>query len=468
MDGFLLGVASFLLVLIPLVVIHEFGHFIAAKLVGITVLEFGIGFPPRAAVLFRRGETIYTLNWLPIGGFVRPFGEDMVSPKSEEHLTGDRKELAERGVTNPKSVQQASPWERLLFFIAGPGINFIAALVLFVVIALVGQPFARADVAVYDILPGSPADEAGLQQGDIILSANGEAFNSALEFNDWIASNTGETVTLEIQRGDERFSVSLKADAAVATGVERAYITNVEEDMPAYEAGLMPEDLIVAVDGEPITSIVQLQRYTQDHEGEEIAVTVLRGSEELVIPVTPRKDSAGVSRMGISIAGLQPAAIGLTAVNRDTQTFTRALPVGEALRTGFDQFIDTFELLYQFVRDLISGDIAPSAARPVSVIGIGQLGGPVLEQSLDENAAYPIITFAAIISISLAITNLLPIPGLDGGRILFVIIELIRGKPMEPEREGVIHFIGLLLLLGIIAITVINDIVNPIDIGSLR
>ena len=238
--------------------------------------------------------------------------------------------------------------------------------------------------------------------------------------------------------------------------------------MPAYEAGLMPEDLIVAVDGEPITSIVQLQRYTQDHEGEEIAVTVLRGSEELVIPVTPRKDSAGVSRMGISIAGLQPAAIGLTAVNRDTQTFTRALPVGEALRTGFDQFIDTFELLYQFVRDLISGDIAPSAARPVSVIGIGQLGGPVLEQSLDENAAYPIITFAAIISISLAITNLLPIPGLDGGRILFVIIELIRGKPMEPEREGVIHFIGLLLLLGIIAITVINDIVNPIDIGSLR
>lgn len=173
-------------------------------------------------------------------------------------------------------------------------------------------------------------------------------------------------------------------------------------------------------------------------------------------------------RIGIEIAGLKPAAIGLTAVNRDTETYTRAQPVGEALKTGVNLFTSTFELLYDFVRDLFAGDIAPSAARPVSVIGIGQLGGPVLEQSLDENAAYPIVTFAAIISISLALTNLLPIPGLDGGRILFVIIELIRGKPMAPEREGLIHFIGLLLLLGVIVFTVINDIINPIDIGSLK
>ena len=468
MDSFLLGVASFMLVLIPLVIIHEFGHFIAAKLSGITVLEFGIGFPPRAAVFFRKGDTIYTLNWLPIGGFVRPYGEDMVRPKTEEELSGDRKEIEERGIKNAKSVNEAGPWQRMFFMAAGPGINFVTALLLFIVVALVGQPYARADIAVYDIIPGSPAAEAGLQQGDTILTVNGEHLDSAADFNDWIAAHQGEEMTLDVQRGDEQFDVTLTADASESTDGERAYITGLTEGMPAYDAGLQIEDLIVAVDDIQITSIGQLQRYTQDHEGEEIAVTVLRGDEQLTIPVTPRKDSDGVVRIGIEIAGLKPAAIGLTAVNRDTETYTRALPVGEALKTGANQFASTFELLYDFVHDLFTGDIAPSAARPVSPIGIGQLGGPVLEQSLDQNAAYPIVTFAAIISISLALTNLLPIPGLDGGRILFVIIELIRGKPMAPEREGLIHFIGLLLLLGIIAFTVINDIINPIDIGSLK
>jgi regulator of sigma E protease len=122
--------------------------------------------------------------------------------------------------------------------------------------------------------------------------------------------------------------------------------------------------------------------------------------------------------------------------------------------------------MYDFVKELFAGDIEPSAARPVSPVGIGQIGGPVFEQSLDEGEMYPIVMFAALISISLALTNLLPIPGLDGGRILFVIIELIRGKPMEPEREGLIHFIGVMLLLGLIFFTVINDIINPIDLGA--
>src|SRR5512147_281660 len=100
MNSFLLGLASFALVLVPLVIIHEFGHFLAAKLTGITVLEFGIGFPPRAKTLFRKGDTIYTLNWLPIGGFVRPYGEDFVKPKTPDELSADRQEIVERGVKN--------------------------------------------------------------------------------------------------------------------------------------------------------------------------------------------------------------------------------------------------------------------------------------------------------------------------------------------------------------------------------
>ncbi|NLF78541.1 MAG: hypothetical protein GX573_22845, partial [Chloroflexi bacterium] len=208
--------------------------------------------------------------------------------------------------------------------------------------------------------------------------------------------------------------------------------------------------------------------YTQAHENEEIAVTVLRGEDTVVIPIAPIEDSDGVVRMGIQIVPIKPAIIGLTAVNQDAERYTKALPLGEALEVGWDEFASLHTQLYDFVRDLIRGDISASEARPVSPVGIGQIGGPVLEQSLDENAMYPIVFFAALISVALAVTNLLPIPGLDGGRILFVIIELIRGKPMEPEREGLIHFLGIMLLLGIVAITLINDIVNPIDINSMR
>lgn len=467
MTDFLMGVGAFGLVLIPLVIIHEFGHFVAAKLAGITVLEFGLGFPPRAKILFTRGDTIYTLNWLPIGGFVRPYGEDFVRQKTEDELVQDQSEIEERGIKNPKSVFQAGPWERMFFMAAGPGINFLAALVLFIVVGLLGWPYARADVTVYDIVDNSPAAAAGLQQGDIIRELNGESLESADEFNDAIHANVEEPVTLVVERDGETFETTLTASQIEESDVVRVYITGVDPDMPAADV-FEPEDIIISVDGNEIDSIEQLQDYTQEREGEEMEVTFLRGDETLVSTIKPKKTDSGKVMMGIEIVGVKPAIIGLTAVNRDEERYTRALPLGEAIQTGTEEFVEAHRLLVEFVGDLFSGDIEPEAARPVSPIGIGQIGAPFLDQTLDEGAMYPIVLFAAMISIALATTNLLPIPGLDGGRILFVLIELIRGKPMSPEREGLIHFIGLLFLLGLIAITLVNDIVNPIDISGLR
>ncbi len=265
MDNFLLGLASFVLVLVPLVIIHELGHFIGAKLVGITVLEFGIGFPPRARKLFTKGDTLYTLNWLPIGGFVRPYGEDFVRQKSPDELSADRREIEERGIKNPKSVFQASPWERLPFLAGGPVINFVAALLLFIFVALVGQPFARADVTVYDVEPASAAAEAGLQSGDVITAVNGQQVESADAFNRLIAANLDQAVTLQIKRDAATFETTLIATSQTSRTIERVYIDSVERNMPAHDAGFLPEDLIVAVDGIEITSIKQLQDYTQAH-----------------------------------------------------------------------------------------------------------------------------------------------------------------------------------------------------------
>jgi regulator of sigma E protease len=468
MSNFLLGLASFGLVLVPLVIIHEFGHFIAAKLVGITVLEFGIGFPPRAKILFTRNGTMYTLNWLPIGGFVRPYGEDFVRPKAPDELGSDEQEIRERGIKHPKSVFQATPWQRMAFMAAGPGINFLAALLLFIFVALIGQPFARANVTVYDIRPDSPANQAGLQQGDVIVSFNGHSVDSADQFNTLVKDNVGQQVTLVVDRNGQQIETTLVANAVEPTNIERVYVESVQQDMPAYAAGFKPEDLITAVDGNEITSVAQLQDYTKAHNGEAMTVTVQRGTQQIDISVVPKKDTDGVPRIGIGIAGVQPSAIGVTAVNRDETTHTRALGPGAAIKTGADEFVNMQKTMVQFARDVIAGRVALSEARPVSPVGIGQIGAPVFKQSLTEGKMYPIVLFAALISIALGITNLLPIPGLDGGRILFVVIELIRGKPMEPEREGLIHLIGVMLLLGIIFITVINDIVNPINIGSMR
>jgi regulator of sigma E protease len=469
MNNFLLGLASFVLVLVPLVIIHEFGHFIAAKLTGITVLEFGIGFPPRARTLFRKGDTIYTLNWLPIGGFVRPYGEDFVRPKTPEELSMDQEEIRERGIKNPKSVFEATPWQRIFFMVAGPGINFIAALVLFVLVALVGQPFSRADVTVYDIVKGSAADKAGLQAGDVITTFNGQPVESADAFNASLKDHLNDTVSLGVKRGDQPFGTSLVVAGTAEKNVERVYVTSVEDNMPALSAGFKPEDLIVAVDDHiQITSLKQLQDYTKAHDGKTMIVTVLRGQQELQLTVVPKPDSSGTVRIGIGIAPVEPAIIGLVAVNRNEVTYTKALAPVQAVKKGVDEFVNLHIMMYQFVRDVISGSISLSAARPVSPVGIGQIGGPIFEQSLKEGQMYPIVLFAALISVALATTNLLPIPGLDGGRILFVVIELIRGKPMEPEREGMIHFIGVMLLLGIIFLTVINDIINPIHIQTLK
>ncbi len=385
----------------------------------------------------------------------------------EEELAHDQSEIVERGIENPKSVFQASPWERIFFMAAGPGINFIAALVLFIVVALVGQPYGRADVTIYDIDPDSVAASVDLQPEDVIVAVNGETVESASEFNRLIEENVDQPIALVVNRDGELIDMTLAADAASTRNVDRVYILGVREDSPAEAAGFETEDLIVAVDGTDIESVSQLQSITRAHEGQEMVVTVLRGAERLELPVTPTNDGEAV-RMGINITAAEQAAIGVVAVNRDEETYTRALPLGEALTTGVDEFVRMHRLMGEFVVDVINGDIGAEGARPVSPVGIGQIGGPIVDQSLDEGEIYPIVLFAALISISLAITNLLPIPGLDGGRILFVIIELVRGKPMEPEREGMIHFIGVMLLLGLILFTVVNDIVNPIDLNGLR
>jgi regulator of sigma E protease len=352
-SSFLWSIGGFFIVLTPIILVHELGHFFAARLSNIKVDEFGLGFPPRAVKLAERNGTIYSLNWIPLGGFVRPAGED--DPMVPGGLAG------------------ASKRARLFVLSAGAGANFLMAFVVFWIAFMIGVPA----VAISDVVPDSPAAVAGFQAEDVFLEVEGVPAESSGVIADIMRSKAGEPVEVLVARGD---------GTALLTVVPR-----------------------------------ELDQYNPAEEG--------------------------------------PIGVGLMA-DPDGRRITRG--PGEAL---VDSATSMWEIVYLTVRVpamLINGEISPSEARPVSVVGISQIAGQAAEVSVTNSNLFPILNMVAFISVALGFTNLLPIPALDGGRILFILIEAVRGRRIEPEREGMVHVVGMLVLLGLMALLIVQDIVNPI------
>ena len=348
-------IGAFILVLTPIILVHELGHFVAARLSGIRVEEFGIGFPPRALTLFKRGGTTYSLNWIPVGGFVRPAGED------DPTVSG--------------GFASASKRARFFTLIAGSGANILFALFLFWIAFMIGPP--KFEVSIPEVVPGSPAEMAGIRVGDVILEING----------------------LEVETSDV---VIEEVTSAAGT----------------------PLEIVVRRDGELIPVVVTPRMPGEYDEATE-------GPTGIVI----RSDPSGgnISADPIEAVGMAGQSI--------------------------------FDVVYGTLRAplmLIQGQISASQARPVSVVGISQLAGAAAEETAQRRDLFPILWFAGIISVALGFTNLLPIPALDGGRISFVLVEAIRGRRIEPEREGMVHLVGMLVLLGLMVLIIIQDIVNPI------
>ena len=469
----LASLLAFALVLIPAVIIHELGHFFAGKSVGITILEFGIGFPPRIGRLFVWRGTEFTLNWLPLGGFVRPLGEDMVSQQGEEAENLDRREANERGIPNPKAVSEAKPLQRIFFLSAGAVANLVSAFILFMMIGMLGVRAVGVDVV--NIEPDSPLYTAGLRSGDIIQNINGEAFlpGEYLRLSDMLDAITTD---LQGQSGDVELTVLRDADGGspetfsatyapsdAATTEERVRVVSVLNGTPAQAAGIRAGDLITAFNGTPITSIEQLQELTQENVGSDVELTLSRVGESVQTQIVPREDPpANEGSMGI---GIEPA-FHLSTLGMTYQPMLNRVIVNlsffEALNYSGDRFVSLFATIASIPSAIIEGQISAQEARPVSIVGISQAGGEFLQASIEQSQPVIILDYIALISIALGLTNLLPIPALDGGRILFVLIEMVRGRPIPPEREGVVHLLGLIFLLSLTVVVIINDILNPI------
>lgn len=494
-NDLLLALIAFGLVLIPAVIIHELGHFLAAKSVGITILEFGIGYPPRAFRLFRWGETEFTFNYVPLGGFVRPFGEDMIRPLSAGEIERQKAAvgrlepssttpegepeyteldvLRARGIT-PKSVNDVGPWARIGFLVAGALANILLAYVLFVAIGLIGveQP-TGGRVFLADITPDSMFAEAGLRDGDVIETVNGEYFWTSREFFRLLESYGNETVELSGQRIEPResFTVLLPVDrdeaAALANAGGRLLVTTVQENSPANTAGILPGDVIVSLGGTSLATgdspFETLRTVNLANEGKEIPIDLIREGEPLTLTIVPRVNpAAGIGHLGASVLTEFATVEGFTYGEGGQQFDYVPLPLGQALGYGAEQIGTILRMIADLPIRLISGQAQPEEGRVISIVGITQLGGEFLQQSIEEEQPIVILRFIALVSIALGITNLLPLPPLDGGRILFVVIEMVRGKPMSARREELLLMIGVVFLLSVGVLVIINDILNPI------
>ena len=336
-----------------LVFVHESGHFLVAKRAGIKVEEFGFGFPPRI-FSFRHGETRYSVNALPLGGFVKMLGEE--------------------GPSHPRSFASQSRWWRAAVLLAGPAANIVLAILLFAAAYATGWP--------------TPA--AGIK------------------------------------------------------------ITQVAEGSPASEAGLLPDDMIISLDGVATGSISELLEITRQNLGRPVPIEVRRERVTLTREVRPRANPPeGQGPIGIGI--------GPTRIDRV------AHPLPEALVLGVKQTYQTIGFTFAVPSMILRGLIPLDMARPVGPVGIVQITSEATSVSVNSGWLFPVLSVAALISTALAVFNILPIPALDGGRLLFVIIEALRGRRLDPRRAGAIHGMGIAVLLSLIVVVTYLDVLSPVQ-----
>jgi regulator of sigma E protease len=337
-----------------LIIIHEFGHFAAARLFKIPVEEFGLGFPPRVATLFTAGGTKFTLNLLPIGGFVRPKGEN------DPNI--------------PDGLAAANPWKRLGVLIAGPLSNLLVGVVLYaMIINRLGAPIPD-QVQVIEVAPGSPAEQAGLLPGDLIIQVNETKIEGTESIHGAIYDNLGET--------------------------------------------------------------------TQ--------ITYLRDGQTSTVTLVPRPDPPEGE-----------GAIGIVMSNP-----TEPVSVIAALPAGVDAVYQHSETLLTFPVKIIQGEMDASEGRLLGFKGMFDVYQAVQETEAEQNIppGVNVLGFFATLTISFGILNLLPIPALDGGRIMFTLPEIILGRRVPPKYENAIHLVSLALLLMLLLFVNLQDFINPISL----
>ncbi len=451
MNGFLISLVSFLVAIGVLVAVHEFGHFWVARKLGVKVLRFSIGF---GKPIWRWQKdpdgTEYVVSAIPLGGYVKMLDE-REGPVPEEEL--------------PRAFNRQPVGSRIAIVAAGPLANFLFAIVAYWLVFVLGVEGLKP--VVDEVAPESPAAMAGLRHGDEIVAVDGEAtptMNSVVQALLYKAVK-GESVTLRVRdaQGIERHLVLALPPVGEEGGapdlLEKVGITplrpvvepvidEVLHGSAAERAGLRPGDRVVAIDGRPIERWEELVKYVQSHPGVEMVMEVERHGERhriTVVPETVSTEQGEIGRIGASVK--PPPA--LPERYRAVLQYSPLEAVAEAIRKTWEMSAMTVRMLGKM---LVGQASLENVSGPIT---IAQYAGYTASVGLVQ-----FIGFLAIISISLGVINLFPVPLLDGGHLLYYFIELVKGSPLSEQAQILGQRIGIALLVSLMALAFYNDIVR--------
>jgi len=429
--GFLDKIFWVVVLLGIMILIHELGHFWAALSVGIRVETFSLGFGPRL-LGFRRGETDFRVSAIPFGGYVRMLGEQ----------PGDEKSV------DPRSFQAKARWQRAIVIIAGPLMNVILAIAIVTGLYMYAYPkeVDTKDPVISGVLPDSAAANAGVHPGDKIVQLGGKQDPNWDYIMTQEALNANHALTVTVERQGRRLDLTVtprmdpKEGIGVAgwSGEEDVQVADVLKGSPAAAAGLLPGDLLTGVNNKPLTPSATLQQAVIRSKGHPIDIQVMRNGHVQTVTVTPVPNSDRAMPWHIGISFKLPVQI-------------VKLGFGPAVVQSLRFNQQNALLMFQVLRGIVEHRV--SAKSLTGPIGIAQDASEAA-----EHGAWNYLFFMAFISLQLAIINLLPIPILDGGTLLLLIIEMLLQREVSMQVKETVFKLGFVFLMMLVVFVIYNDI----------
>lgn len=432
----------FIIALSILIIIHEFGHYLVARLSGIRVEKFSVGFGPKL-IGIKKGDTEYRISALPFGGYVKMSGDDPATvDKSDE-----------------KAFYNKSVYKRAGVVVAGPVMNLILCIILLPIVFMIGktQPvFLNETPVVADVRYASPAERGGFQKGDTILKVGEKPVTNWKEVIDDVLVSTGQDLQFTLMRGGEEVKVTahienLPDGRGGFLGVEpplfignEAVLDNIKAGSPASAAGLMPGDRVIAINGNEIKDWTDMLMAVGKSEGKPQEFTLLRNGTEVKATLTPEFDK-GLDRYLIGVM--------MDMTKRNIPMETVRYGFFESIKAGIEEAGRLADLTFTVLGKLVTLKLSYKT-----------LGGPIQIAQATAAAAKSgfasFIFFLAFLSMQLGILNLMPVPVLDGGHLVFFGIEAIRRKPLSERIQGIAQNVGLALIILLLVVVSINDIMN--------
>lgn len=429
--------------------VHELGHLLAAKAVGISVEAFSIGWGRALWSRSFRG-TEYRISWLPIGGYCKM--------KGEHALIRAWQDRADHVNVEEGDFLAARPWQRIFVLVAGPLANVLSAIVVFGLVALVGtttQDFPARIVLVGDYSDAiTPAEEAGLETGDVVRTIDGATIRSFGDLREIVSRSADRDIVMTIERaGSERtVTVTPALDRSSGAGTIGVYpwvepiVDEVGEGSAAELAGIATGDRIVAVDGQATPHSIAVEMALRAATRAEVAIAVERDGASVPVTAVPQADEAGVPRLGVAFQAMTVETPGLGPVR--------------ALATGARDTIDTLTLSLRGLGMLFRGiDVTNALLGPVRITYlVGEVATVGFAAGLMRGLT-TLASFLGLLSVTLAFMNLLPIPVLDGGQIVLTVVEAIARRPLHPRLVYRYQMVGNVLILALMVFALFNDLI---------